>query len=178
MSFLNEIPDDEMSMEDILSSIRRYVSEEEEKKTSDDSYSTKSMNGPEDKVIKLDASHMVSTSQKVEQVVENESPYPEKPEVYDERSTLSSSVSDKGVKAESTPSSQRKPGPFEQLTNALNSYGRRKQEKPAAQFCGTQTVDQFFSEIVAMVVQKWIDANMESIVEKIVMREIEKIKSE
>ena len=156
---------DEMSMEVILSSIRKYVAEDDgqdaDKKASEASSS--SCSSTED-VISLSASQVKedTVSGHTDESLEDLS-------VYQERSTLST-----GVVTNNDEDYRKRQSPFEQLTNALNAYGKHKREGSA----GAKTVDQLFSEIAERIVQRWVDVKMESFVEKIVMREIEKIKAE
>lgn len=172
MSYTNKNPDDEMSMEDILSSIRKYVSED---KPAENSAENKEAIVPEmdndaekDNVINLNESQIVR--EHVDAKPELKAP---DAQVYNEKSTLSAGVVDP------VPSIVRKkPSPFEQLTNALNSYGKNKAAKEKANIAGSCTVDQLFSDMAEKVIQQWVDSNMETFVEKIVMREIEKIKAE
>ena len=172
MSYTNKSPDEEMSMEDILSSIRKYVSEdksEENPEENRDEISIKQDNDVgKDNVINLNESQIVrgQIDEKPELKVSDT-------QVYSEKSTLSAEVVDPAP-----PIAKKKPSPFEQLTNSLNSYGKNKIAKEKADIAGSRTVDQLFSEIAEKVIQQWVDSHMEAFVEKIVMREIEKIKAE
>ncbi len=172
MIYTNKNPDDEMSMEDILSSIRKYVAEdksdENQEESRDASLGAADNDVSKDNVINLNESQVIQ-----EQVVAKPEPKASDSQVYKEKSTLSTEVVDP------EPSIVRKrPSPFEQLTNALNSYGKNKMTKEKANIAGSRTVDQLFSEIAEKVIQQWVTSNMEKFVEKIVMREIEKIKAE
>ena len=163
----NKNTDNEMSMEDILSSIRKYVSEDKEpEKQENDESGIKAPESEEDEVITLGADQLVEDKQGIE--IKGQKPK-EDTAVYAERSTLSASVSP--IENGKTP---RKPSPFEQLTNALNAYGRNKKTNTV----GAKTVEQLFSEIATQIIQAWVDNKMEAFVEKIIMREIERIKSE
>ncbi len=169
MNFSNT-PDEEMSMEDILSSIRKYVSEEDERKNTDSIISQH--NGEEhyndtDSVIKLQESNIVSP-------VENSADIPSEESVisYNEKSTLSESV----VNA---PQLIVKKNPFGQFADALTSYGKSKiSSKSQDKKESSPTIDQFLTAISGKMIEKWINENLNDIVEKIVIREIEKMKSE
>ena len=175
MNFSNGNPEEDMSMEDILSSIRKYVTEESGKKEVHESAPEQRIaEEAKEQVISLDATHMVSDSEDAPTVTQT-TVY-EDPKTYHERSSLSMDVVNVSEPVISVKS--KKPGPFEQLTNALNSYGKGKTEKVQQPSENSQTVDQLFTSIAEGIIQKWVNANMEGLVEKIVMREIEKIKSE
>lgn len=190
MNYSDTNRDDEMSMEDILSSIRKYVAEEGEKnapqhlmpqtqQTERPSEETISPSISEP-VIRLSESNIVSEDMPNEQVsaVPQKASYEDKA-TYQERSSLSMSVTSgetSSQKSDNIISKAKRPGPFDQLTKALNSYGRKKdveQAKPTG-----VTVDQLFSTIAERIIQKWVDDHMNEIVEKLVMNEIEKMKSE
>ena len=172
MSYTNKNPDDEMSMEDILSSIRKYVSEDksdEHNEENKDGVSEEIDNDAEkDNIISLSESQIVRDKIEVQP-----EPKESDTQVYSEKSTLSAEV----VNPEPT-IVRKKTSPFEQLTNALNAYGKNKVARERSNTAGSRTVDQLFSEIAERVIQQWVDTNMEIFVEKIVMREIEKIKAE
>ena len=159
MNFQDSNSKDEMSMEDILSSIRKYVSEEGDKKEPETA--SDNSDAPQENVIKLDETHVSRETEPVVMPAASESS-----KIYEEQSTLAENVV--SVKP-------RRPSPFEQLTNALNSYGRRKAEQKES---SSVTVDQLFSGIAERVIREWLDNNMEKLVEKIVQREIEKMKAE
>ncbi|MDO4975478.1 MAG: DUF2497 domain-containing protein [Alphaproteobacteria bacterium] len=174
MNFSNTPSEEEMSMEDILSSIRKYVSEEDEKKNA-------SVNTPQcieeehynntDSVIKLQKSNIVSSDS-----IENSQPIvnvsTEEPLIsYNEKSTLSENIV--------TNSEPTKKNPFGQLAEALTSYGKNKAtSKPQEKKESALTIDQFLTRVTEEMIEKWIDKNLNNIVEKIVIREIEKMKSE
>ena len=148
---------DEMSMEDILSSIRKYVSEEDTSDKCDDTVEKSNVN---DDVIELDEAYI-----KKEDKVETTNTFEEPKQTYSEKSTLSAGVANEP---------RKKASPFAQLTNALNSYRENKKEQ--CKSSNAKTVEQFFSDIAKGVIQDWVDKNMEKVVEKLVLREIEKIK--
>ena len=155
---------EEMSMEDILASIRKYVSEEDEAKKENKPTNQKDVS-ESDNVITLDQSHISeeepSTAIELPHIPEQNQ------EFYEEKSTLSEQVSE----------SPSRKSPFGKLADTIKTYNK-KAEQNIHQNASQLTIDKFLSEIAAQVIQKWVDANLRNIVEEIVMREIEKIKSE
>lgn len=175
MNFSNTPSDEEMSMEDILSSIRKYVSEEDEKKNTESSISQpieeEHYNGV-DSVIKLQESNIVSPTS----VVSSENPVninTKEPVIsYEEKSTLSENVVN-------IPESKIRKNPFGQLADALTSYGKNKaSSKHQDKKESSPTIDQFLTSITEKMIEKWINENLNDLVERIVTREIEKMKSE
>ena len=169
MNNVNRNTDAEMSMDDILSSIRKYVSEDQDTKeeTPKQEENREVYGEQKDNVISLNADQVV-TNEKAPAKDEHRENKNEN--VYQERSTLSESVVNVAKDEQPT----KRYSPFEQLTNALNAYGKNKKEAGV----GAKTVEQLFSEIATQIIQHWVDHRMEAFVEKIVMREIEKIKAE
>jgi cell pole-organizing protein PopZ len=156
---------EEMSMEDILSSIRKYVSEGDDKSQVDQQQEKEACCSDE-KVVELSESYVVHEDDKLP--VSKVASVADIPINYEEVSTLSKNVfNEKG----------KMPGPFDQLTNALNAYGKNKSDAGKQSKVGL-TVDQLFSSIAEKVIEKWVDENLRSIAEGIVLREIEKIKAE
>jgi cell pole-organizing protein PopZ len=158
---------EEMSMEDILSSIRKYVSEGETKPQNNEQQHECDVHCDDEKVVKLNESDVFiednsSHSDKKASVVADI------PVSYEEVSTLSKDVFCEKRKVS---------GPFAQLTNALNSYGKNKMDVDK-QNGGTLTVDQLFISIAEKVISEWVDKNLKSVTEEIVLKEIEKIKAE
>lgn len=154
---------EEMSMEDILASIRKYVSEEDEAKREERMTTPKAPTENEN-VISLDESHMSEENKIIElpqQAAEQSQDF------YEEKSTLSEQV----VEAPSRKS------PFGKLADTIKTYNQ-KAEQTMHQNVSQLTIDKFLSEIAEQVIQRWVDANLRNIVEEIVMKEIEKIKSE
>ncbi len=168
MNYSEKGSKDEMSMEDILSSIRKYVAEDDEQNTGkkeSEGSGSECCTSNED-VISLSASQV-----KEDTVSGHTDESSEDLPVYHERSTLSTGV----ITNDDTEAYKQRQSPFEQLTNALNAYGKKHKRESNA---GAKTVEQLFSEIAEKIIQRWVDGKMESFVEKIVMREIEKIKAE
>jgi cell pole-organizing protein PopZ len=159
MNFSNINPDEEMSMEDILSSIRKYVSEEDEKRES--TLSNPEKDYREEQVIKLQEENVISNHEPVRKT-EPVFSYPETP-------AEPAKVAEKPI---------RKSNPFGQLTEALNSYGKAKPKQEAKSDTFAPTINEFFLSVTERIIEKWVKENLQGIVEQIVVREIEKMKSE
>ncbi len=172
MNFSNGNTEEDMSMEDILSSIRKYVSEESDKAKDQSNTDEKMIDEEQGNIINLNASHLAGSADQAEVPQLNR----DEAETYEERSSLSTSVID-STEDDTGPRDGKKPGPFAQLTNALNSYGRKKPEhvKESKQ---SMTIDELFTKIAEKTIQEWVEKNMPNLVEEIVSREIEKMKSE
>jgi len=175
MNFSNTPSEEEMSMEDILSSIRKYVSEEDEKRNMDSNVlrcnEGEHYNGT-DSVVKLQESNIISPTA-VSSSDKSVSVNTAEPIIsYEEKSTLSENVvnaSDHAVRK----------NPFGQLADALTSYGKNKtSSKTLDKKESSPTIDQFLTSVTEKMIEKWINENLNDIVEKIVTREIERIKSE
>lgn len=126
---------EDMSMEDILSSIRKYVSEENTVTNNNDN--KQQVEEIDEPVINLDANSVLMQEEE-KQAIEK--------------------------------------GPFNKLTEALKTYNKPKKQTGSTDL--NMSVDQFLREIVEGYIQKWADKNLQHIVESIVLKEIEKIKSE
>lgn len=173
MNFNTGTKDDEMSMEEILSSIRKYVSEESEKKKDNKSEEVQEIieASHDDNVINLGVAQLAVNDAEPQQPKSTDDP-----KIYREKSTLSTSVI--GEPSQSSQKPRKRSGPFDRLTNALNSYGKHKEDKSSINKTDQKTVNQLFTEIAEMAVKEWIESEMEPLVEKIITREIEKMKSE
>jgi cell pole-organizing protein PopZ len=162
-------------MEDILSSIRKYVAEEGAVKNEDSAEKERNTNdgnitgpGEEANIISLGA----------DQVMGHEGPslgqgpvFRPSPQVTDSlRYTEQSSL------AEEVITIPKRPGPFDKLTDALKSYGKPKLKGDDK--TEMEIVCNFFRSIAEERVDKWLENNMAEIVEEAILREIEKIKSE
>lgn len=172
MNFPNNSSEEEMSMEDILSSIRKYVSEEDEKNNSSSNDQLKeSIPSDGDAVIKLRESNIVSPIDSTS-TQQNSEIHIKSPLTYEEKSTLAESVV---APVEKAP----KKSPFGQLADALSSYGRNKASaKAEEQKRSSPTIDEFLTKISERLVEEWINKNLNNIVTKIVIQEIEKMKSD
>jgi cell pole-organizing protein PopZ len=162
MNFQDKNSNEEMSMEDILSSIRKYVSEEDNSKKPQPSASQQPYE--KETVINLEKSDVVDDNFK-EAPLEQEEDHTSL-QTYNESSDL----------IENVYSTKKKAGPFDKLTEALNSYGRDKTKTEKKN--GSLTVDQLFRTIAEQLIKEWLNKNLDTIVEEMVLREIEKIKSE
>ena len=146
-----------MSMEDILSSIRKYVAEEDLSKTSKQKECVSDNNSANSDIIDLDE---CSVSDKMVSDF-NES----------EKSLNETSAPVLNTESQETTSS-----PFNKLAEALKAYGKPKKTKTQINF--GMTVDQFITAIVEEYIHKWAAENLKQLAESIILREIEKLKSE
>ncbi|MDR1233733.1 MAG: hypothetical protein LBJ92_01090 [Holosporales bacterium] len=175
--------DDEMSMEDILMSIRKYVAEEgaesSEKaigKDFDDSQKYQpelsSGNFKEDKVISLSGDYVVTNNDDTGSIDENEIPRATAPHDsirYTEQSDLVEDIA-------TVP--QKKGGPFDKLTDALKAYGKEKGDNGGRKDIEKEIIYKFIKSIAADEIKQWISDNLREIATEFVVVEIEKLKSE
>lgn len=176
--------DEDMSMEDILSSIRKYVSEEDISKsnkfTSSPNENKDIINN--DKVINLDASSVFS--QDNDDNINNMKPSPMESDAL-QRYDIDTLISDNNnniIKNNTVDNNKELNGiengsPFNKLAEALKTYGKQKKVK-MSDLSYNMTVEQFLKTVVENYVQKWMDENLKKIVEQIVLKEVEKLKSE
>ena len=181
--------DEDMSMEDILSSIRKYVSEEDVSKSNK---FTSSPNEPQDninndKVINLDASSIFpqDNNDSIKSGTTESDPL----QHYDIDNLINNNNNNTFSKnnnnninnnIEDSNSNQIESGqnsPFNKLAEALKAYGKQKTPK-TNELNYNMTVDQFLRTIVESYIQKWMNENLKKIVEQIVLKEVEKLKSE
>ncbi|MBQ9440946.1 MAG: DUF2497 domain-containing protein [Alphaproteobacteria bacterium] len=183
--------DEDMSMEDILSSIRKYVSEEDVSKSNKfaSSQNEQQDNMNNDKVINLDASNIFP--QNNDDNIKTGTIEPDPLQNYDiddlinnnSNSTFNkrkNSVNNNSIE-DGIISSQNESGqnsPFNKLAEALKAYGKQKKVKTTSELSYNMTVEQFLRTIVESYVQKWMNENLKKIVEQIVLKEVEKLKSE
>ncbi|MDR0552761.1 MAG: DUF2497 domain-containing protein [Holosporales bacterium] len=152
---------DDMSMEDILASIRKYVSDDEAKRgqsqkgdLGNNAYRGASADSiSPDIVVKLEENQIVEEEEEVPKGGHN---FYEIPDEF----------------------LHRKEGgnPFNRLSSVLKSHP--KTSKKAADKTKTVTVDNFLRELATSMIEEWIDNNLEKMVIYIVEREIEKIKNQ
>jgi cell pole-organizing protein PopZ len=147
--------DSEMSMGDILLSIRKYVSEDNERGTA------ASQDDGQDygEEIRLGADN---------EIIEHQS---------DPREFGEATNSD-GCLAEEN----KREGPFDKLTEALRSYGKsgEKNHQTSGVYGGdaaATAVHQLFVSVASDLVNHWIKQNLMDITEELVKREIERLKS-
>ncbi|MDR2598601.1 MAG: DUF2497 domain-containing protein [Holosporales bacterium] len=172
----NSKRNDEMTMEDILSSIRKYVSEEESGKSGGSSETKESVpdtgQSPTDvnlDVINLGAGDIAGTS--------GSPASPETIQPIPSRNDSSRYIEQSELAEEVITVHSKRPGPFDKLTDALKSYG-----KPTSSGCGKTELEEmifnFFRAIVEEKIDKWLEDNMLAIVEEAVLCEIERLKAE
>jgi cell pole-organizing protein PopZ len=156
--FDNSGTQDDMSMEDILASIRKYVSDDESKngQQKGDSVgnyraSDKDSSQPE-MVVKLEENQIVEEANSSSKGNHN---FYEIPDEF----------------------LHKKEGgnPFSKLSGVLKS--QPKNQKPVDK-TKTVTVDNFLRELAASMIEEWIDNNLEKIAMYAIEREIERIKNQ
>lgn len=181
--------DEDMSMEDILSSIRKYVSEEDISKSNKFTSSPNEQqdNINNDKVINLDASSVFQ--QENNDNIKSGTIEPDPLQSYDidnliksnNNNTFNNNGNSNVINnIEDSITNQDGSGqnsPFNKLAEALKAYGKQKKVK-TNELNYNMTVDQFLRTIVESYVQKWMNENLKKIVEQIVLKEVEKLKSE
>jgi cell pole-organizing protein PopZ len=142
----------EMSMEDILSSIRKYVSEEGGAETVGHEIPE---DPHDDDEIRLGAEQVVNHAVD---------------EVYSDTPRL---VGDLGGRTHA------RVGPFDKLTDALKAYGRHGKSQPRgdSQQDSMAAIHHLFTTIASDIISQWIERNLPRITEELVMREIERLKS-
>jgi cell pole-organizing protein PopZ len=151
---------DDMSMEDILASIRKYVSGDGENNQSkgEQKQDTSVDINQDEVVINLEKSQIADPSTKnidPKEVVEKELSNV----MYTKSETLVSNTNN----------------PFERLTNTLKECDfPKKQDKNHKML----TIDKFLEQLATPMIEKWLDSNLEQIIERVVDKEIEKLKDE
>lgn len=170
---------DDMSMEDILASIRKYVSEEDMKNVSSENQSSKNDSNDDSlEVITLGESQISDNDHEdyMEPETSRNTPHEENygtSQTYTEESTLSQSV-------RSDPNTNQAESPFNRLASAMRSYG--KQQKESSKDNGNNpgnmlTVDQFLTVLATPIIEKWVEKNMKKLVDEAINKEIAKLKS-
>jgi cell pole-organizing protein PopZ len=171
--------DDEMSMEEILASIKKYVSPDEgivlqNNSSSEESYLPSgftsrpfSVDSGQGKVIELTGAQIVrSDADDISQFVPKSSDQKSETKPFFSATLPRKESNEKEVKKSTTSR------PFEKLSSVVNGYEKNLKK----QGC-TSVFEQFFAELALPEIKKWIENNMPQIVEKMVEKEIEKIKS-
>lgn len=164
---------DDMSMEDILASIRKYVAEDDSKQSSEvDAEHHVSEDFPNsDSVIRLNESQIASSEEEMqENLANNNEKEIYNSETYSEVSTLSMNTVD-------TPPPSRE-SPFNKLADALNTYGKNKPQSKKDTTQETLTIDKFLENLATPIIEKWVANNIFKIVEQAVDREIQKLKND
>jgi cell pole-organizing protein PopZ len=160
-------PKEEMSMEEILSSIRKYVAEEDGNANKPENLSQDNSTEP---VITLGQDDIAVDKSDDEEYAESSigrGAYINKA-TYEETSSLAMELAQDSAK---------RSRPFDRLADAFDAYGRNK-SKRKGQNVGEMTVEQLVRSITEKMVGEWVETHLRNIVEELVMREIEKIKSE
>ena len=174
--------DEEMSMEDILSSIRKYVADEKNTDSFDkhengivqdqypsEQYDTQSREDNDD-VITLGQEDVAEQSGGTGHI-------------SDDNIVLGNSTTDfNNLNAEDTTvgaysgaTDRNRESPFNKLAEALKTYGTRKK---STELSIKMSMEQFFRTVTENYLQKWMDANIKRAVDEIVRKEIEKLKQE
>ncbi|MDR1475737.1 MAG: DUF2497 domain-containing protein [Holosporales bacterium] len=165
---------DEMSMEDILMSIRKYVSEEEPKKKDEYPAEEDAVNADYGETDSAQDDHVIILGKGD---VLNAAPTHPEP-MYSQKAHVNSMYyTEQSDLSEEVITSPKKSGPFDKLTDALKSYGKDKQKVDDKKFSELELVYNFFRSVAEEKITKWIEDNMPAIVEEAIQREINKIKS-
>lgn len=165
--------DYDMSMEDILSSIRKYVSDEpdDDVKSNDDGRRRPEIDvsdSGDEVFVSLDESQLTSD---VDVGEDDEKELPE--QKAEERNDFQQPFQQAFQQQKRSASG----GAFNKLADALKAYGKnevKSVKKPSSEV----TMSQFLTLVSGKIIEDWVDKNLRKIVEEIVLREIEKIKSE
>ncbi len=175
--------DEDMSMEDILSSIRKYVSEEDVSKTNQFKSSPNEQQNiiNNDKVINLDASNILPSPQDVKlgDIEPDNSQQYTGDSFISNNNNASNNKYNSGIVEDniSNTNDSGQNSPFNKLAEALKAYGKQKKIK-TNDLSYNMTVEQFLRTIIESYLQKWMDDNLKKIVEQIVLKEVEKLKAE
>ncbi len=169
--------DEEMSMEDILSSIRKYVAEEDNSKQNphatdypaphEGSNSNPSM-GLEDNVITLEQEDVADTSDRVPTSANVDNTQDHFDNLFNDGEGDIKNSSDNELHKNIS-------SPFNKLAEALKTYGKHKRN---SELNLDMSVEQFFRTVIENYLQKWMNANLNRMVEDIIKREIDRLKSE
>lgn len=168
--------DDEMSMEDILASIRKYVSEDENKsKAEEKTDNVEPPQGKEETVISLSETQIVNSESKnssEEQSKESSTVPEEDPVTYSEISSLSMNTI-----SEAPSYSHGDSNPFSKLADALKVYGEGTKHQEKTDSAQGVTIDVFLRDLAGPLISQWIKENLPKIVEEMIDREIQKLKN-
>ncbi len=174
--------DEDMSMEEILASIRKYVSEEttaketdrfqDTAKVMDSPYRTEAeVRSPRRVVDDSNTEFAPSNSFETSSLFAEEDVTPKVEEFAVTKETLKTKpmMQDLHVEPESVFATSN---PFAKLAEATKS---KETPKPAATAATGLTLDQLIGDLARPMIQKWIDQNMATVVEKMVAQEIAKM---
>jgi cell pole-organizing protein PopZ len=167
---------EDMTMEDILASIRRYVSDENKKNDCPEEENTKiefDTLGKDEDVIELSSDSLIENHAEVVDLSKREvvSKETEVPLTYSEKSTISREVVDQEPME---PRQRREGRPFEKLTEALKMYGKPKEDTSCKR--RIISIEEFLISVIRPVIEEWIERNMPKIVEESIEKEIQKMK--
>jgi cell pole-organizing protein PopZ len=156
---------DEMSIEDILASIRKYVTngDNDVSQQQDEQPQQDAASYLNDEVTVVDLEQSQVMNQKTadeESVLLNEN-------VAETNSQV--------IFSESTFNTEAPVNPFGKLTNALKSYGHPKKQNKQLECL---TIDKFLENLAVPIIETWLNNNLERIVEQKVDENIEKIKND
>ncbi|MDR0640584.1 MAG: DUF2497 domain-containing protein [Holosporales bacterium] len=178
---------DEMSMEDILLSIRKYVAEEvadsPEKINGDEldfrqsqAYQSGLSSGSidDDNVISLSEDYVVTNAGVMPPSGAIDLPPPQTQAAFDQIRYTEQSDLDEDL----TNIAPKKSGPFDKLTDALKSYGKEKGSSGSKKNIEKEVMCKFFEDIATEVIKQWIANNLREITTELVAAEIEKLKAE
>ena len=151
----------EPSMEEILSSIRRILSHEEETTSQSEedlktSVSTSALETAKENVMELTEQMRVGSNFAVESV----------PETQEESSLPDDMVllSEEAVQAST-----------DRLSRLIDSVSQEKKQAPVATVSNSNNLEDIVITLLRPYLKEWLDANLPTLVEKVVQKEVEKL---
>lgn len=166
--------DEEMSMEDILSSIRKYVSEEDTGKSNTHSTEYSGSHEIPSSNSAPEPDDVISLGQ--EDVAEPIDVAAGTATVDFAKEQVNNSLDQSDVKSSWTADNHKNiSSPFNKLAEALKTYGKNKRN---SELSLDMSVEQFIRTVIENYLQKWMNANLNRMVEDIIKREIDRLKSE
>ena len=151
----------EPSMEEILSSIRRILSHEEETTSQSEedlktSVSTSALETAKEDVMELTEQMRVGSNFAVESV----------PETQEESSLPDDMVllSEEAVQAST-----------DRLSRLIDSVSQEKKQAPVATVSNSNNLEDIVITLLRPYLKDWLDANLPTLVEKVVQKEVEKL---
>ncbi|MDR1488573.1 MAG: DUF2497 domain-containing protein [Holosporales bacterium] len=179
----------EMSMEDILASIRKYVADDIS--DSNEQQSSTLVNSTEEKtpgeaIIKLNESQIINdkvssetypsfsggktTNNVLDMGSNDDNAVYNEAKVHESEANIANSEQEKSI--------SKKGNPFNKLSSTLKEYGKPKNNNDQIeQKVASLTLDKFFSDIATHAIETWVKNNLESVAQEIIEREIRKIKN-
>lgn len=146
------------TMDEILSSIRKYVSDESEEK-----YVENHEEDDEDEEIFID--------------LEEENLYNKENERQQQKTQNNRTKVNENQKTQTQQQLNNRSSVFNKLTSALRS-NKKQVLKSDVLNVEDMSMTQFLNQIAKRTIEEWCERNLRDIVEEIVINEIEKIKSE